>query len=413
MRKQFNIEITKKEYRKFVKPKIEVPKNVNRIKVSIDYEKNDNCVIDLGIYDTEGLRGYSGGARSEFYISIEHATPGYQPGDIKAGDWSLLLFPYKVDENGFIVKVTIEFKFNERMWLKGETHSHTLHSDGSYSIDGAINKCLTLGYDYLTLSDHNQWTQNCNLPSDRGIIMIPGCEFTTVKGHANLLGVRKAIDDFEWATQEDVYNYFKIAKDRGAYVGINHPFCEYCGWEFEIKLDEIDWIEIINGGPQKRNYNAINWWHEKLCDGYQISVIGGSDTHREDKYVNYGIPVNYALVTCPTQKDLLDAFKKGNCYISIFDIKCDMRTDNNEMGELTYDNTIYYKFENTKPGDEILFISDKGVIEKIDISKTSVEGKINIDTNMFVRVELKRYVEELGEVSTLLVTNPFYNKRRI
>jgi len=47
-----------------------------------------------------GFRGWSGGARTDFFISAVEATPGYLPGPVDPGRWHVLLAPYHVAPAG-------------------------------------------------------------------------------------------------------------------------------------------------------------------------------------------------------------------------------------------------------------------------------------------------------------------------
>src|SRR5512134_1930285 len=78
----------------------EVPQNIGRIDVEYTYDSaigsdphlSGGNTVDIGIFDARGIgthslgyRGWTGSARSSFYIAQESATPGYMPGPIFAG----------------------------------------------------------------------------------------------------------------------------------------------------------------------------------------------------------------------------------------------------------------------------------------------------------------------------------------
>src|SRR6185503_9962461 len=86
-----------------------VPANAVRINVSYQYDKADGAnTIDIGLFDARssgsdtdprGFRGWSGGRRSEFFVSRDEATPGYMRGDLPAGKWRIILGLYRVTPN--------------------------------------------------------------------------------------------------------------------------------------------------------------------------------------------------------------------------------------------------------------------------------------------------------------------------
>lgn len=83
----------------------EVPAGVHRITVSVTHSRFAiglaGNVLDLGIFgpagadpgNETGFRGWSGGARTWFTLSESDATPGYLPGPIDAGTWTVALGP--------------------------------------------------------------------------------------------------------------------------------------------------------------------------------------------------------------------------------------------------------------------------------------------------------------------------------
>src|SRR5437870_1561771 len=78
--------------------------------------------------------------------------------------------------------------------LKVETHLHTLHSDGQDSVEAMFSACLSAGYDAVALTDHNTLS-GLDVARDAvaglGLILIPGVEVTTFRGHAVVLGVTR------------------------------------------------------------------------------------------------------------------------------------------------------------------------------------------------------------------------------
>ncbi len=58
----------------------DVPAGVERITVTLTYDKADKTVVDMGVWDPERFRGWSGGTRDRFTLSPSDATPGYLAG---------------------------------------------------------------------------------------------------------------------------------------------------------------------------------------------------------------------------------------------------------------------------------------------------------------------------------------------
>src|SRR5215470_1903651 len=69
---------------------VEVPAGTAALQVHLDYER-PGAVLDLGCLGPVGFRGWSGGARNLFTVSVAGATPGYLPGELEAGPWHVML----------------------------------------------------------------------------------------------------------------------------------------------------------------------------------------------------------------------------------------------------------------------------------------------------------------------------------
>src|SRR5688500_13267812 len=72
--------------------------------------------VDIGLFDwrgeeflNAGFRGWTGSARSEFFVSTTDATPGYLPGPMTPGTWHISLGFYKVSPRGCDYTVTLRF----------------------------------------------------------------------------------------------------------------------------------------------------------------------------------------------------------------------------------------------------------------------------------------------------------------
>jgi hypothetical protein len=161
-------------------------------------------VIDLGLFDPRGsqfpggpgFRGWSGSARSEFFVGSEEATPGYLPGPLPAGRYAVLLGLYRIWPQGADYEIHIEAisavnqtvastvasvdasdelarthsvhmeRLNagtaetrthdqSAVWLRGDLQSHTYHSDAKGSPARLVSKARALGLDFLAITDHN------------------------------------------------------------------------------------------------------------------------------------------------------------------------------------------------------------------------------------------------------------------
>ena len=276
------------------------------------------CTVDLGLADPNGVRGWSGSDRQEVFIRADAATPGYHPGPLAAGRWAVLLGLYELPVEGCRVDVHVEVVLRHRRWLPGDLHVHTHHSDGRWSVPELADEALRAGLSWLVLADHNTSTQNREPAPGRPLLLIPGMEWTSYRGHACLVGVEEPLDDFRCRSKEDVARLLVQARSRGAYVDLAHPMermCGSCAWEWGLDIP-FDWVEVWNGPWRMCNAEALAWWQMELARGRRLVAVGGSDAHRPGDVVRVGHPVNWVLAEGLDRKSILEAIQAGRVSIS-------------------------------------------------------------------------------------------------
>jgi len=102
----------------------EVPPGVHALHVHYEYSDripsdpllSGGNTLDIGLFDPRGIapsspgfRGWSGSNKLAFSVTATWATPPYLSGPILAGEWNVLLGPYKVGPRGCEYRVEIRF----------------------------------------------------------------------------------------------------------------------------------------------------------------------------------------------------------------------------------------------------------------------------------------------------------------
>ncbi|GIN69586.1 hypothetical protein J14TS2_00610 [Bacillus sp. J14TS2] len=407
-------QIAQEEQEQYIEVKFSVPENIESIhvKMEVTSENPSETVIDLGVRDSNRVRGWSGGARAHFYISETSATPGYLQGTLQKGEWAVLLGSYKVQPNGCEVKLEIEYTPKIYRWLRGDLHLHSVHSDGTYTLKESIEIAESLQLDFIALTDHNTSSQNYARPRDAKITIIPGMELTTNKGHLNLLGVEDPLQDFRVNSDLELAQRLKEARKNGAAITLNHPYCRYTGWKWDWNFD-YDFVEIWNGPWREDNQKALNWWQQELSNGRKLVAIGGSDTHRPDPFVKHGGPTTWVYSKSKSQEDILNEVHQGHVHISYSPTGplIEMECGNSMMGDtcVKSNETIDVKASRIKNKDIIKIYTNKGLeLEKIITNDEQVELKINNDNRTFYRGEIWRYFSEVDEYLLAALCNPIY-----
>ncbi len=272
-----------------------VPENVTSITVEYAFtpgtgeSPTSKNTLDLGLIDPrgdeQGFRGWSGSMRQRITISLDRATPGYLAGPLYPGVWHVLLGLYRIAPEGCEVTLTVTCEqqeiSTEGRWYRGDLHCHTHHSDGTGSMADLATTARLQGLDFLAVTEHNTLSHLPDLARHSGadLLLIPGMEMTTYRGHANVWGIREWLD-FRAITDEQMRWLREQVRQMGLLFSINHP--KYGGppWEFadDMDADAIEGWQVWWGAS---NYESLAWWDGLLCQNRRIVLVGGSDRHQK------------------------------------------------------------------------------------------------------------------------------------
>ncbi len=406
----------------------EVPKDVERLDIAYYYPRflseqredgstvtREENIIDFGLCSAgENYIGSSGSDRNSITITAVKSSQGFAPADIKPGRWNIIIGAYKVQEDGVAVVYRITFTMKERRLLKGDTHIHTLGSDGSLSLKDAAWLGRQRGLDYIIVTDHNNYAQNFQEAGVEGITVIPGMEWTHYKGHAGILGVKKPFENaFCVNSLKEARNKLAEAKANGAFLVLNHPFCPNCGWKWGMEHFDYDAVEVWNGSLfASSNLACLEWWHKQLLTGKKIPVVGGSDFHRPDFAGMIGSPCTCVYAMSCSPEDILNALRNGNCYITVSVQGPDIYAEagGRIMGETALPGSeLHAGFRNLKGCDIIRLITDCGT-EDIVCENGIQEWEISrrYEKHAFCRFEIWRKLTPELPPMPVLLSNPIY-----
>ena len=328
-----------------------VPKGVRSIEVSYDYTPTNLGaisinVVDIGIFDpsgnalgdTQGFRGWSGGARRTFRLSRGSATPGYLPGPITPGTWRIALGPYQISFGGtpWQVRVTLHFgkkgpKFTPHPaprrvagtgpgWYRGDMHVHTVHSDGARSQPQMLKAARAAGLDFLGSSEHN--TSSATLawgkhtPDD--FLVMSGEEVTTRNGHWLAVGLPPGswIDWRYRAADDELGRFTDRVRALGGMAVVAHPFTPVPSirWDFGYDYAHMDAIEIWNGPWTGDDQTAVEHWDKALVAGTYLPVVGNSDSHNDTQTV--GLAQTIVRADNLGTAAIVTALKGGHAWIA-------------------------------------------------------------------------------------------------
>lgn len=338
----------------FVYLPVVVPRGVRQIAVSYAYDRPPlppgtvGNACDIGIFDQRGtdlggrgFRGWSGGARTQFAISAQEATPGYLAGPVEAGTWHVILGPYTVAPQGLDYSVSITLSFGDRGetlvpdyppervpgrgrgWYRGDCHLHTVHSDGQRTLEQLVALARAAKLDFINSSDHNTSSAHAYLGPLAGddLLVLTGEEVTTRNGHFLAIGTDPGTwVDWRYRARDDAFDRFvrQVHRAHGIVVPA-HPYGTSLASQWKFGYDRADAIEVWNGPWTPDDEVSLLTWDNLLTgaargDGRWIPAMGNSDAHRDPNVV--GLPQTVVLADGLDRTSLQDGIKAGRSWIA-------------------------------------------------------------------------------------------------
>jgi PHP domain len=318
---------------------VEVPPGSCGLRAELEYERA-GTVLDLGCIGPAGFRGWSGGARRFFVITPDAATPGYLPGELEPGTWHVMIGLHRVPLSGAEYHVTAEVTSTPgrllpapppdplpplqdrpprrelpanagRLWLAGDLHTHTVHSDGGMTVPELARYAAGQGLDFIAITDHNTISHHAELPAAAAahqVILVPGQEVTVDAGHAGALG------DIGWIDFREPADAWLEATERaGGLLSVNHPIGGHVSWTITMDrrppLAEVwhwSWLDLHWTTP-------LAWW---LAWDPGAVPVGGSDWHKPGGIAPPGTPTTWVECAGDDASAVLEGLRAGRTSIS-------------------------------------------------------------------------------------------------
>jgi hypothetical protein len=223
-------------------------------------------------------------------------------------------------------------------WFKGNTHTHTINSDGDSTPDEVVRWYREHGYHFLVLTDHNYLTSVDGLNAVHGaadqFLVVRGEEVTSRSQdqkpvHVNGLDVQETVAPPPAGVVRDMLQQSVdgIRKARGI-PNINHP--NY-GWAITADdlrlLERTRLLEIYNGHPQVNNLGGggapglEDMWDRVLSSGRLMYGLAVDDAHYFKRPGDDSVPGpgrGWIYVRAPRleTRALVDAIERGDFYSS-------------------------------------------------------------------------------------------------
>lgn len=207
----------------------------------------------------------------------------------------------------------------ERIVLKADFHCHTTGSDGHDSPERTVGNMRSCAVDMFAVTDHRDMQPSLDMQRDfaefSDVISIINAEEVHVPDeyvHTISLGGKSVVE--EWESDPDKYEkevdrieealnlsegiakrdfayrvwIAKKSRELGGLPLLTHPFWLWADVFFQnpktaeelIKQQVFGCFEILNGvSDYHTNLNQIAFYHEMRAKGYNIGIVGSSDSH--------------------------------------------------------------------------------------------------------------------------------------
>ena len=185
------------------------------------------------------------------------------------------------------------------MYKRLELHNHTTESDADITCSQLIERMIEDHVDAFAITDHNTTSGQHKIRArlaelETSTSCIYGMEYTTYYGHILCLNL------YEYVPWENINRHkpellFQAAKEKGALVGIAHPFSYgdpfARGCRFEMTISDysvVDFIEVFNNPEPLHEVNepAVAYWEKLVLEGHRIAATSGMDLHGYDSFAN-------------------------------------------------------------------------------------------------------------------------------
>lgn len=343
----------------------DVPAGVVRLGIELEYTGRERgAVIDTGVYDPDGFRGWSGSSKRALILSATDATPAFLPGPIHAGRWVLDLgvpairagersrytarvFFWRHGDLPLVSTFSADPLRRGAGWYRGDFHMHDGHSDGFCSsqegrrvpcpLYKTVEAAAARKLDFIAITDHNTTSHFNDMhelqPFHDDVLLIPGRELTTPLGHANVFGTTEYIDyRLSGPGKRGINDVLHDAAALRGVLAINHPSritsesCRGCGWTAQgVDYRAVNGIEVANGYDEFAEHprdekagTGLAWWQTLLDQGFRLTAMGGSDTHDVGiGTLGVGVPTTVVFAEELSERAILEGVRAGHVFVDV------------------------------------------------------------------------------------------------
>ena len=224
----------------------------------------------------------------------------------------------------------------DKHWYKGNTHCHTLNSDGDEYPRRVIRWYRDHGFNFITITDHNRITEVQYLDTDDkdDFILIQSEEVSdSFKGtpiHLNALNTKTLVEPQHGeSVVESLQNNVDAIRKTGAVPQINHPNWKWAFTDVEMsQLTDVLLFELYNICYDCNNFGAggrpgmEEIWDKVLSRGVLMYGVATDDAHDylgefHQKKSNPGTGWIMVRAESLTPEAIMTAMEQGDFYATV------------------------------------------------------------------------------------------------
>jgi hypothetical protein len=350
----FTAVLTDQDMKKHIPFPVQVPLGTRSLSIRMSYAphivEQVHNLLTLTVLDPAGFRGAAHRNAEVMEITIQDnaASPGFFPGPVQPGEWTVLVDTHMIMP-GAPIHLELAVAGADQLdpalsstptaeapaarpgrgpgWYRGDFHTHTIHSDGDWDVADLVRFALDNQLDFITLSDHN--TVTGLRPLERlcpeSLLPICGIELTTFWGHALVLGRREWVDwRIEPGRREMAQVVAEVEAQGGLFViahpeAIGDPFCTGCSWLYpDVRPGAARVVEVWNspwGSSDSRNEAGLELAFEWMSRGLRMVLTAGTDRHNP-RYPAPGHAFNTVYAEELSEAAILRAVRLGHLVLS-------------------------------------------------------------------------------------------------
>lgn len=208
-------------------------------------------------------------------------------------------------------------------WFRGVFHCHTTNSDGQRSVESAMAWYAEQGYDFVSITDHNQMTR---VPRRRdGPLAIPGTEVDVGRsrlgtsyhlvgiGLDEMIDLPRGVEARHALAPSAVVEALRLA---GAVVFIAHPYWSGLVVDDLLDVHGVAGIEVFNANTEVdigKGYSGVHW-DDCLSRGRLLLGAANDDAHW--RLQDFGQAWTMVRADALTPESVVNAIESGAFYAS-------------------------------------------------------------------------------------------------